>query len=993
MSRNKLRSLGALITLAILTSCARNESVLWREFQARKQAAAADRRPAQQGASCFAQRFEAEQIKKEIKEMQARYPKAEEKRRLSFGKRDYDSLHPALVDFLTAHNHLQKDKGASWIASIDAQAACPDAADPEGDSACFVQKIYSPDGDYKKSMEGLVHYWFFLKTGVVMAAQATYPWYREPAIVNHSPAGASLNQYLFNADEWRAWWKMAHLLPPSMTHMPSLETVHRVPRGTHPAEWKRGQACGLSVGTWNSGLALFDDYCLRLHSTKPDDTTVSYFYPATTHEFGHRLSAWAFTRDPAHDRIELDESPEFLKLSNWRKAQLVTPDGKAQVQWESNPKAGYVSSFARINPSEDFAETVGYFRTNPNHTHQASREKYELVKRLVYNNRGYTLEELQQAYAAEAARSVIENVGAILSPCLPNGVEKAEKPVPAAKKAAANGRKSAVAATTAASPAASPSASPVAAASPSASPAAPAAVVTDALADPQYRTVEESLQLNEKIPAAGASCIRAKVLNQIAEALKDIRLNEAEGCDTLQKRELDVVQAALETLTGKLAPYLRGELEIIDLAKVTADFRAKVDEGYDARATLLLCWRKADPRACYQKSMEERMTALFAEHGATMETVHRDSAEVEKERFRRLHAYDVVVAETSEYYESLMTGQLAKIPSQAETVWVQCREAQDQTDLTTVKLSPYHAGTGYLPESVLSCINHKLEDSEFAHLRAQAGADHQVLIVLPEANAWIDEKILLPRYKAILDQKVAGIQAEDRKRFEAASAGADEKIADAMIRDFASWQPGGAFQYGGCKAEAGKRLLERFPAKEYRFLPLGAELDPMGNRVCEKIRLWSAANAANAGKTTAQTSAARTDGEAVLAESAIPSTLIERTPDALYRKLVPALVASAKTRFAQCGRKADYKSPRLRRYCLFTEWVEDDQDHARKNAWAWTRDRGVRAWLKDPEVVKYRQSKGYPETAFFEAVQTRVDDESDPFVEAILDAFSDQTTE
>jgi hypothetical protein len=972
MNRNKRSLLGSIVVTLLLSACARDEAVLWREFHTRKYGSPTDRKPAQAPKpACFSDGFDVAQLKAEIKEMQSHYSTAKGDRRLTIGKRDYAHLHPALVDFLTAHNHLQKEKGSSWIATSDAQATCPDT---EVDSACFVQKLYPAAGSGSndpESIEGLAHYWFFLKTGVVMAAQTTYPWYRKPDVVNQSPAGATLSQYLFNAREWRAWWKMAHLLPPSMIHMPSLETVHRVPRGTHPEEWKRGQACGVSQGSWNSGFALFDDNCLRIHPKSPDDTKVSYFFPATTHEFGHRLSAWAFNREPAQSRIDLDESPDFLKLSGWRKAQLVTPEGKAQVQWESNPAAGYVSSFARINPSEDFAETVGYFRTNPTYAVQAAKEKYSFIKRLVYNNRGYTREELHQSYAEMAASEVMENVGEVLKPCFPNGVAPAAKPVPAQKFPPRAGVASGSGAVGAAvSP--SPSPSPVVVA-----PTAPAVVTVPPYSIPGYAALKDVLQISEKLPTAADSCLRVQVLNRIAAAMTEIRSTEVEGCDTTRGSEVEIVTKALEGLGSKLSPYLRGEVRIVDVAQVTAEFRKKVQDEFDPRATLLLCWRKPDPRGCYVKSLEAKMEELFSKHGDSMETVHHDAAAIEKDRFRRLNGYDTVMSDTAEYYDALMTSQFGKIVVQAETVWVQCRSQDDATDLTTVKLAPYHAGTGYLPESVLSCINHRLDESEFPDLRAQAGADHEVVVVLPEANAWIDEKILLPRFKAVLDQKIAAAQAEDRKRFEAARVGVVDRIYESMIQGFD----------GACKAQAGKRLMEKFPSKAYRFLPLGPELDPMSNQICEKVRIWTAANAK---RQNAQTGV-RTDGQGgVVPESAIPSTMIERTPDALYAKLVPSLLAVAKTRFAQC-RQPEYKSQRLRRYCLFTERFEDDQDHAIKNAWSWTRDHGVRAWLKDPEVVTYRQSKGYPEQAFFEAVQSRVDEESDPFVEAILDAFADST--
>ncbi|MBS1959578.1 MAG: hypothetical protein JST80_08920 [Bdellovibrionales bacterium] len=929
MTLTKTRFKIVILAMFALSSCTQDEHRLWIQVQNAKKETASSRKPAQNRPQCFSDRYRQDLIAADIvdfeKDYYAKY-KDQKPSTFQFGDQNFSSLHPLTIAFLSHKRNLDKTYGSSWIATSPAQAAC-NGSDKTGN--CFVEALYGGNGAGVD--EGLMHYWFFLKTGYVMSAQKVYPWFKSPIIIDVSPKDVPLQNYLFDANEWRAWWKMANLLPASMIQMPSLQTIHRLPRGAPPDEWKGTLTCGLSTGRWNAGFITLGEGCLTVNKRAPLDQKASYFYSATTHEFAHRLAAWNFSKDKNGPEVSLAESPEFMALSGWKKEELVEKTtGKISMVWKNNENGEYVTSYSRTSPAEDFAESVGYFRMKPEWVQEKSPLKYRYIREKVYGKQGYTATELNETYTRMISDDVIESIDTWLTPC--TGV----------------------------------------------TPESPA------LDNAAYSKIPGTIQITVPIDKSATSCIQVKVTNRIAKSVADIRYDEPEGCEVMNKSEADIVQGVAKTIGYKLDPYLKNDAKVTDMMKNVTEFRKAMTEEFDARTLVLACWRQDSPQACYDSKLETRYKELYEKNKALITAGTEDVAEIEHSRFKRNFSYEVQMGKVSEFYENLMFAETAKIPGLVDRIWNDCKSKAGP--ITATKLSPYTPGAAYMPPEMLNCVNRSLEDDQFVQLRTSAGADRDpaITIVAADAREWIDQRVLLPRFKAALDQKLAEASKADQDRLAGMKAPQADRIASAMTKDW-SWQPDGQyFSYVNCRAEAGKRLNGVFTPSDYRFVSLGAELDGLGNQICEKVRVYVNANANKPGPGKPRTEA-RAPADA-------PAMVVEQTPEALWKKLSPALVAQAQGRFNHCRNKV-YFARKLRRFCLFTEPVVDDQDQYRKNAWSWTRDRGVHAWMKDPEVQKYYTSKGYSESAFFDAVQARVDEESQEFVDAINAAFFDENSD
>lgn len=89
------------------------------------------------------------------------------------------------------------------------------------------------------------------------------------------------------------------------------------------------------------------------------------------HEMAHNMSSFL---------DQMDRSPEWLDLSGWI---------KKGDDWEKSEKGCFVSEYGMANPWEDFAESVSSYRYNGEAFKAQCPEKYDFLKKNVYNNLEY----------------------------------------------------------------------------------------------------------------------------------------------------------------------------------------------------------------------------------------------------------------------------------------------------------------------------------------------------------------------------------------------------------------------------------------------------------------------------------------------------------------------------------------------------------------------------------------------------------------------------
>ncbi len=902
MEKNKYLLVALLFALS---ACMKDESELWGHFNQKVQT----RTPAQaQGVArpkCFVDRLQDSAIQAEVNQWESAY--GDGKRGDYLGRtQTLNDLPGATLDALQQSTYIDKNLADYWITVGATQKNCKDLS-------CIINADYA-----KPTREGLLHYWYFLKTGYSMGAFQGYPWYESGKTSVAVAPNFALETYLFNQKEWSAWWLQANLLPKSMYHMGSLRSIHRAPHGYIPPDWRTSGTCGWALGTQNEGIILLSDECLTLNFQNTFDKD-GYFYTSTIHEEAHRLSAWNFGKKRVGSAsIDLDLDPEFLKLSNWHLEELVGADGKATRQWKSDASAGWVTYYSRTSPAEDFAEDVGYFRTTPKQLFDKAPQKYAFIKERVYGGHGYTYDELKVQYTKQLNDRILSEIDQWVTPCL------------------------------------------------SETPDVPAL-------NPQQKLLAARLNLDLPISPQAKSCLSAQFALKINQILSDIRFDEPEGCEVLDSNESVITQTALPLAIAGVTSYLKSDTRLSELIGGVKNFRAAVNQEFDAKAIFLACLSEEHTPECYQAKASSEFDRLYLKFKVQLSAGTESLVPLEKNHFLALYAFEDVRAKVSEFYNGLFAGYSGKIEELAKSVWTTCSTLRVTPVTGQISTQPYSGGAFYIAPSILACLNEQT-GIQMAAVRSLAAGDHGIDLFSEGSKDWINLQIIFPHFKAVFDNLVVSSQAAEVSKL---NEGKDKAVSDvyAILTTNQAWRnSNSAYSYPDCKVAAFNSLPDKIGADQFRFTAIEPIEGELVDQICEKVRQWIVSTA----------SAPSSSNQLVIPGSV--SADQKATLEPAWASLKKLMLTQASTRFPEC-RRTVYFGKVGKRFCLFTELVVDDGDHFRKNAWKWTSNRAVRQWIALPEVNEIMAKKGYSAATISQIADARLDDERQSIGDDILSAF------
>jgi hypothetical protein len=217
-------------------------------------------------------------------------------------------------------------------------------------------------------------------------------WFKEQTGVEIVEQGQA-----FTADQWKTWWKFAHLVPPSMLGTERLKRIVHIPKDKVPASWKAEGICAKSIP---DGFEISDD-CLS--------------YSMLMHEFAHQFIWQKVLSNPQNEN---EAWKKFLKFSDWKLEEFVNEVGVTQWRWMSDETAKFVSIRARHSPVEDLSETIAYFRTQGDGVKERAPDKYSWVKSYLYYGQSFDLSSLKESYTSSVVRGVFSQFETWATPCL-----------------------------------------------------------------------------------------------------------------------------------------------------------------------------------------------------------------------------------------------------------------------------------------------------------------------------------------------------------------------------------------------------------------------------------------------------------------------------------------------------------------------------------------------------------------------------------------------
>lgn len=355
-----------------------------------------DARPDENRPECFEDRYEINQIRREIQELFK-----ENELDMPYNGEQTQWRGIALQGLPMGHvNYF-----------LEAERFLSDTVDVSGcqTAPCVFNTIYNaPEDDLK----GYVAFLFFLKTGYVLSGIA-----RVPHVSFDDPI--SLSSYYWKDNEfYHFWlWMQSHDYKPYSSRLFDLGTLNRIYRYPHGYRYSESDSffCGWARSlSRNSGYIWLSDNCLqeRLRFSKytRNENNFNNLRTNAIHSIGHEVGHhYDFSNAPLESWY-LSLEDDFLSLSGWEMREY--SENEYKREWITGEGEGdfddFLRPYSQDDPQEDFADAISSFRFYPETLKRLAPRKFEYVKEHAFQGRSYDRDGLSQFYR-EQALSLIQN--------------------------------------------------------------------------------------------------------------------------------------------------------------------------------------------------------------------------------------------------------------------------------------------------------------------------------------------------------------------------------------------------------------------------------------------------------------------------------------------------------------------------------------------------------------------------------------------------------
>lgn len=346
----------------------------------------AQRKPsntAQQNYSCLKDRFTVETIQKDIQDLAT-----SKGLNLSADTLPKDFKGEDISEFPLLDRYYINQVG-SYLPSRDYLNfdGCPNLA-------CVINRMHGKREDDKY---GEVYLFWYLKAGRPIKVET---------------GEGSLEEYLFQDDELELLWLSAWLL--QGINQPS--TWNYIYRFRHGHVLTRSpQACGQASS--GSGHIWLADNCLISSNSSGIDRIRAFGYESVIHEMGHHVDFSARTGYASW--YGHSHKSNWLEFSAWSKGDTVDPQTGLVVRrgWSPKITSNFMRSYGKNSPEEDFAEAVGYFRTDPTGFRETAPKKYAYIKEKIFKGRDYSPEGIKEFLIPSVKQKVIGQINDIVLQC------------------------------------------------------------------------------------------------------------------------------------------------------------------------------------------------------------------------------------------------------------------------------------------------------------------------------------------------------------------------------------------------------------------------------------------------------------------------------------------------------------------------------------------------------------------------------------------------
>jgi hypothetical protein len=291
---------------------------------------------------------------------------------------------------------------------------------------------------------GLLNYLFFLKTGYIISNQTIVPFVTpdDPKLTTLAQVdNTSYLDYSFKLDEMLLFNEIANNLPDRMKKLPILIDLHRLPlnidfpetkeqiewKKNDPKKYESSKFCGLALST---GSIILTSGCFSLSF---EGKYKNYIYRSLTHEFAHQLDLFMGKNN---ERFSTDITKEWPGLSGWYQEITFDVDGKKiktsawKIKVPSDADSisdGFIREYAKNNPIEDFADSIGFFRYDAEKLKKVAPRKFAWISKNVFDGRDFSELGLLNYYSLIASMKMKNELLNVTNNCVINSDHYPEK--------------------------------------------------------------------------------------------------------------------------------------------------------------------------------------------------------------------------------------------------------------------------------------------------------------------------------------------------------------------------------------------------------------------------------------------------------------------------------------------------------------------------------------------------------------------------------------
>jgi hypothetical protein len=398
---------------------------------------------------------------------------------------------------------------------------------------------------------------------------------------------------------------------------------------------------------------------------------MDFAYLGLTHEISHRLDV---SKAGSTYEWYLSEQWDkgFAPLSGWREVSA-TVDGKTTTKWESGwTRSGsggsltwsksaeideFVRDYAGSSPMEDFADTIAYFRSNPEWTRTKSPRKYEWIAANIHGGRKFEPDARKSRYLEQSKLVVESRLPAAVDQCL-------EAPATGTQSA---GQES----------------------------------------EEWSRSVGGAFAVPGESGALVKTCIDARIHQLIGSQLAEFKRTEFEACDDINSdSERGIRQAVMSLVESKVPDLIARNAALAPIVKAQKELRGRLARELDPREAFLKCSSNAEAQSCYAESVKGAFDRIAQNYLATL---GESTLATEWEMYRSGWDFDQARAKFNEAWEKLTLGLRDEVAAAAVARWESCRgeaypsrgvhallEREGAADLIAPLMVPFSGGIEYI---------------------------------------------------------------------------------------------------------------------------------------------------------------------------------------------------------------------------------------------------------------------------------------------------------